>query len=459
MTNKKQQKRKPKTTREIAFLALYEILEEEAFSHLVIRKTLRQASGLEEREKAFIMRLIRGTVEYVLTLDTILNRFSKVKVHKMKPAIRTILRMSVYQMQYMDAVPVHAICNEAVQMTIWQNLSGLKGYVNGVLRAMGRAKTLLPAVDAEKEPIAYLSLAYSVPEWLVSMLERTYGMDKTEQILKSQMQPEPVSVWCNTLCQSLSLLQEKLQKEGFEPEPLPYQLSGFYLHHVNGLEESSAFKEGAFLIQDVSSMLAGEVTAPKKNDFVMDVCAAPGGKSLHTAIMLEGTGKVQAADLTQQKVALITQTVRRTGIANVETIVWDAKQFRPEMEEKADIVIADLPCSGLGIVGRKPEIKYRVQEQDIQALAKLQKEILSVVWQYVKPGGRLIYSTCTITPEENEKNYEWLLENYPMEREDLKLYLSEELHSDTTSRGFLQLLPGVHQCDGFFVASAKRRSK
>lgn len=462
MTNQRQQKqkrKKPKTIREIAFFALYEILEQHAFSHLVIRSTLKQYSELEERDRAFLMRLIRGTVERVLTLDAILNHFSKVKVHKMKPAIRTILRMSVYQLQYMDAVPAHAVCNEAVKLTVWQNLSGLKGYVNGVLRAVSRQRDLFPQANANQQPSLYLSLKYSVPEWLVHMLIQTYGFVQTEQVLQAQMQPEPVAVWCNTLCQSLETLYEKLQQEGLQPEALPYQLAGFYLQNVSHLEESASFQEGAFLIQDVSSMLAGEVTAPKREDLVLDVCAAPGGKALHTAIMMEGTGKVQAADLTKQKIDLICQTVARTGLKNIQAIVWDAREFRADMAEQADLVIADLPCSGLGIIGRKPEIKYRIQEEDIHALAMLQREILSVVWQYVKPGGRLVYSTCTMTPEENQQNYEWFLGNYPMERESLDIYLSEELHSDTTSKGFIQLLPGIHKCDGFFIGAAKRRDK
>ena len=206
-------------------------------------------------------------------------------------------------------------------------------------------------------------------------------------------------------------------------------------------------------------MIAGEVSAPKPNDFIIDVCAAPGGKSLHAALAMEGSGYVLSCDLTLAKVQLIDENKTRLGVKNLQTKVQDARVLSQDLIEKADIVIADLPCSGLGIIGRKPEIKYRINDEQIKELSQLQREILEVVWKYVKPGGRLIYSTCTLSKEENEENYSWFIKNHPFESESLDKYLPEELHTENTKNGWLCLLPGIHKSNGFFVSSMVRKAK
>jgi 16S rRNA (cytosine967-C5)-methyltransferase len=354
--------------------SLYEILEEGKFSHLVIRETLDKHKELEKQDKSFYTRLVKGTIERKITLDYIINNYSKTKVAKMKPYIRTILRMSVYQICYMSQIPDHAVCNEAVKLTTKKGYAGLKGFVNGVLRTIAREKDNFTFPDKEKEFDRYLQVQYSLPEWLVNRMIAQLGKELAETIAKAQLEEEKVSVWC--------------PKQNLEGEPLPYGLSGVYFEG-----EMSKLKD--FLVQDVSSMIAGEVTLPRKGNLIVDVCAAPGGKSLHAAMAMEGTGQVISCDLTEAKVRLIEENRKRLHINNLTTNVRDARQLCKELIGKADIVIADLPCSGLGIISRKPEIKYRVNNEQIRELASLQREILEVVWQYVKPGGRLIYSTCT----------------------------------------------------------------
>ena len=421
-------------TRKMACNSLYEILEENKFSHLVIRETLDKNKELTRQDKSFYSRLVKGTIERRITIDYLIDSISKTKVRKMKPYIRTILRMSVYQIYYMDQIPDHAVCNEAVKLTVKKGYSGLKGFVNGVLRNLIRNKD---KIVFPSDPNQYLQVVYSLPEWLANRLILQYGFETAKKIANAQLKEERVSVWC---------------PDGeLEGEPLPYGLKGIYLTEYN------LDKLKNYLVQDVSSMIAGEVTSPKPNDFVVDVCAAPGGKSLHAALAMKGSGQVLSCDLTSAKVQLIDENKKRLGVKNLETKVQDARVLVEELVEKADIVIADLPCSGLGIIGRKPEIKYRVDDSQIRELALLQREILEVIWKYVKPGGRLVYSTCTLSREENEENYRWFLENHPFEAENLNGYLPEELHTENTKNGWLCLLPGIHKSNGFFVSSMVRK--
>ena len=209
----------------------------------------------------------------------------------------------------------------------------------------------------------------------------------------------------------------------------------------------------------VSSSLVCRAAAPKKGDFVLDVCGAPGGKSLHMADLLKGTGMVEARDLTFQKVALIEENISRSGFSNIRAKVWDALEPDEEMKGQADIVLADLPCSGLGIIGRKPDIKYRMTREGCQELSDLQKEILSVVWEYVKSGGTLVYSTCTISRAENQENLEWFLREFPFETVDISGRVGGVFEEKTAKMGYLQLLPGRHPSDGFFLAVLKRKQE
>lgn len=249
---------------------------------------------------------------------------------------------------------------------------------------------------------------------------------------------------------------ERLKEEGVEVKISPYLPYALELSGYDHLEALSTFREGFYQVQDVSSMLVAAAASPKEGDFCLDVCAAPGGKSLHLADLLKGTGMVEARDLTEYKVGLISENIARSGMENIRVKQWDALVFDDSMKEKADIVIADLPCSGLGIIGRKKDIKYKASLEGLKSLAALQRQILETVSGYVKPGGTLIYSTCTVNAGENEENFKWFTEKFPFEPVSLNDVLCKELHSETTAKGCLQLLPGVHKSDGFFLAKLKR---
>lgn len=443
-----------------AFRVLYHVLEEGRFSHIELQQMYEEFPNLEERDKAFIQRTVRGTLEHLYEIDAAINSVSKTKVKKQKKEIRTILRMSVYHLLYMDSIPARAVCNEAVKLTAYIKFVSLKGFVNGVLRNISRNLEAgyhpLKEVKDHKE---LLHLKYSMPEWIIKELEKTMDLSQMEIMFQAMSETVRLSVLNNPLKQTLSELEKELSEEGMECIPLPYGIKGFYLQKVNHLERTEAFLQGHFMIQDVSSMLQGMVTAPKQDQYIIDLCAAPGGKSFHAALAMMDTGMVDSGDIGEAKIRMLEENSKRLGLHNVRISHRDAAVFHEELIGKADIVIADLPCSGLGIMGRKPEIRYNLKSEDITALAGLQREILSQAWQYVKPGGRLIYSTCTLSKAENYDNYSYIIEELPFCAESLDAYLPDELQGESTKKGYLQLIPGLHACDGFFIASAVRKQE
>ena len=432
-------------------------IEEGEHSHIAIRSALSKYQFLARQERAFITRVCEGTLEYRIQIDYILDSFSKVTVDKMKPPIREILRSAVYQLRYMDSVPDSAVCNEAVKLTQRKGFYNLKPFVNGVLRTIAREMDQVKFPSREENLVRSLSVEYSMPEQLVERWLEAYGEETTEKILKDFLEEKPLTVRCRTYLNSQEAIVKSLTDQGVKVEPAPYlpyacHISGF--DHILALD---AFINGKILVQDVSSMLVAEAADPQKGDYVIDVCAAPGGKSLHVGDKMEGFGTVDARDVSQYKVNLIEENIRRTNSINVQAKVQDATIFDQESELLADIVLADVPCSGYGVIGKKPDIKYRVTPQKQEEIVILQRTILDRAANYVKPRGTLIFSTCTIAKEENEENMMWFLQNYPFKLESLDPCLPEELHSETTALGYLQLLPGVHKTDGFFIAKFRRK--
>ncbi|MGN0507345.1 MAG: 16S rRNA (cytosine(967)-C(5))-methyltransferase RsmB [Lachnospiraceae bacterium] len=444
--------------RELAFQILYRVAEEGEYSHLVLTRVLREAGGLEKRDRAFITRLCEGTLERLITVDYMLNHFSKTKTEKMKPVIRTILRMSAYQMFYMDSVPDSAVCNEAVKLAKKKGFSGLSGFVNGVLRNMARSRTKIESEsffpDKNTEPVRYFSIRYSLPEWLCEYFVTAYGTELAEKIAAGCLRNPETTIRVNETKISAETLRKRLCAQNITVKEGAYVPGAMSLSEYDSLESLPEFREGMFQVQDESSMLVAYTAGLKKGDTVVDVCAAPGGKALHAAQLLEnlGGGTVRARDLSAGKTALIEENKARHGTKNLTVEVWDALRPDESLYETADVVIADLPCSGIGIMAKKPEIRYRMTKEAQTELADLQRRILAVVQRYVKPGGILMYSTCTINKEENEKNAAYLAREFGFRIESLAERLPEPLKNEVSEDGTLQLLPGVHDCDGFFIA-------
>ena len=443
-------------TRELVLGVLLEVTRDGEYSHISLRNVLTKYQYLDKRDRAFITRVVEGTLEHMIEIDYIINQFSKVKVNKMKPVIRNILRSAVYQLKYMDSVPNSAACNEAVKLATKKGFANLKGFVNGVLRSIERSLEHITYPD-EANLLEYLSVKYSMPEWILKQWLAQYDRATVEKMLADFQTEKPTTIRVNRNVATKELLTESLQKQGVHVENHPYLPDALWISSYDYLADLDSFRNGAFHVQDISSMLVAHLANPKEGDRVIDVCAAPGGKSLHMAELLCGTGHVEARDLTDYKVNLIWENIRRSGMRNIEAVRQDATVFDEESVEKADIVVADLPCSGLGVLGKKTDLKYKMTEQTQKELVSLQREILSTVKSYVKPGGTLIYSTCTIHDAENMGNVKWFLsENNEFELVSVREDLCEELSRSVRNEGCLQLLPGIHKSDGFFIAKFKK---
>ncbi len=428
--------------REIVLDTLLEIERNKVYSNQLVKAVLDKYDYLESQDKRFIKRLTEGCIERRIELDYYLNQYASVPVNKMKPLIRCLMRMGVYQILYMDSIPDAAACNEAVKLAVKRKFVNLKGFVNGVLRKIASNKDSLPLPDAEKEPLQYLSVEYSMPEWIVEMWLQEYGKDDTQTILEGLSVIHPVSVRFRTdltVAERATYIQawEQMGAVVQESTLLPYV---YTLTGVDGISSLKGFEEGVFTVQDASSAWSVEAAKIKVTDICMDICAAPGGKTMLAA---EKVAQVLSRDVSEYKVELIQENCRRMQIEEkVITEVWDATVYDTKKQEYADVVLMDVPCSGLGVMGKKRDIKYHVTPQSLESLTQLQKQIVESSWQYVKKGGILLYSTCTIHKKENQDMVKWICENFPFDLEEDR-----------------QFLPGFDQADGFYYARLRRRTE
>lgn len=460
-------------SREIVLDILLSLEREEQFANKLIKAVLDKYDYLSMQEKSFIKRVAEGTIERQLELDYYLDTFSTVPVRKMKPLIRCLMRMSVYQLLYMDGTPDSAVCNEACKLAGKRKFVNLKGFVNGVLRKIAGQKDSLPLPDKKTQRTLYLSIRYSTPLWLVEMWGSEYGYEVTERLLEGLLDVQPV-----TLRFSTALSEEELERavKAIENCGVCLKRSGYlpYVYtaaHLEGVQGLPGFEEGLFTVQDVSSVLSVEAAGITKKDFVVDVCAAPGGK---TVLAAEKADKVLSRDVSEHKCDLIEENIARMQAGNVVVQVFDATVADEGLKEQADVLIMDVPCSGLGVIGKKQDIKYHADEEGLKSLSALQKQIVENCWQYVKPGGTLLYSTCTINSEENEKMVRWILDNLPFEPGKLTDYIPKKLWEEKEevkrlTKGnarktdeqvdscSIQLLPGFMASDGFFFARLVRR--
>lgn len=460
--------------REIPLEILLALEREKQYSNRLIKDVLDKYDYFDTRDKAFIKRVTEGTLERQQELDYYLNHFSSLPVKKMKPLIRCLLRMSVYQLLYMDAVPDSAVCNEACKLAARRGFGALRGFVNGVLRNISRNKDNLPLPDEEREPLRYLAVRYSLPEWLAEYWLEEYGREITTAMAAGLMEIHPVSLrFCSGLStEEIGELVNKMEKTGAVLRESPYLPRIRLLEHGDNISAMPGFPEGKWTVQDVSSALAVELAGIRETDFVMDVCAAPGGKSLLAA---EKADRVLCRDVSGEKTALIQENIARMGAKNMEIQIRDARCFDEACAGKADVVLLDVPCSGLGVMGRKRDIKHRVDREGMKSLIALQREIVGVCSRYVKPGGTLLYSTCTVNPEENEEMVRFitgelglipvsleamlppLLLKQKKETEALRSRQGKDHGLTEEERGAcIQLLPGYMEADGFFIAKFSR---
>ena len=446
--------------RELVLDILLELSKQNEYSNVLIASVLEKYDYLDSKEKAFVKRVSEGTIERRIQIDYVLDLFSKVPVRKMKPLIRELLRMSCYQIMFMEKIPDAAVCNEAVKLAKKRGFHSLQGYVNGVLRAIVRGRGQIVYPDRKTAYHDYLSILYSMPLWLVEHFCNAYGDERCEKILQSFLQRGAVSI---RLSETLGEDErERLiaawRKEGVEVRKSPWLLYAVEVEKADGIRSLAGYTDGAFAVQDVSSMLVAEAAGIRQGNTVIDVCAAPGGKALHAAAKLAGTGQVIACDVTNYKTDKIEENRARLRMENVSVKVRDARIRDDGMIGKADVLIADVPCSGLGVIGKKQDIKYRVTPESVQQVVQLQKEIVGNVIQYLKPTGTMMYSTCTMNPAENEEMVDWICKEFGMETVSMAQYMPGTLKEEA-DKGYLQLLPGIHGTDGFFIAKLRKQVK
>ena len=451
--------------REIALCILLEITENDRKSHTILKEKFEESKRLgvmpDSRDRAFTERLVVGTLDRLITIDTVLGRFLRRPLRMLKPVIRGILRTGVYQLMYMDRVPASAACNEAVALTKLHGLEGLGSFVNGVMRAVARE---IEANGAKVTVFEEDWQRYSLPKWLCRMITEQYGEERSAGIFEAFLQERPETLRFNLSRtgstdpeEAERMIAESLRNDGAVLRRLDYHkllaeagqslpegmLPVVYEAEGSGdITRTESFRKGWVTVQDPSSALVAACAAPSKNDYIIDVCAAPGGKALALAdrlMLLGGRGVVDARDVSAQKVALLEENVRRCGFANIRTSVRDALKPDEDSYYRADILIADLPCSGIGVIAKKPDIKLNLEAFSIGELQQLQRDILVNISRFVKPRGRLIYSTCTITEEENEQNVRWAADR-------LGFILKSEW----------KLLPSG-ECDGFYIAVLEKR--
>ena len=452
--------------REAVLEILTGIREKGIYSHIAVKEMLDRCEreGMDRRQRAFVKRLTEGVIERRIELDDVLRRYAK-KGARIRPVIRDILRMGIFQILYMDSVPDSAACNEAVILTKKYGKKELSGFVNGLLRNVVRDKDAgkLTADSApaggELSGTGELSRRYSMPEWIVSMWQEQLGEEETEKLLEALLKVRPVAIRFDDRCSQARReeILTQMAEKGVKAEkghylPYCYELTG-----TDSIQELPGYREGAWTVQDESSMMVAEAVGLAGGETVYDVCAAPGGKAMHCASKLlagndgaSGKGTVHAFDLSKGKTAQILKNVRRMHLPNVIVEQRDALISVPEEAGKADVLLCDLPCSGLGVIGRKRDIKYHATPKQLAELAQLQKDILRSAVPYLKEGGVLIYSTCTINAGENSEIAEFIEKELGMCPDPLAPYLPETVPGIKGSQ--LQLLPHVHGTDGFFLA-------
>ncbi len=445
-------------SREIMLDALLEMERSKSYSSKLIKAVLDKYDYLGSQEKSFMKRVLEGTLERRIELDYYLNFYSSVPVQKMKPLIRCLMRMSVYQLLYMDNVPDSAVCNEACKLAQKRKFTNLKGFVNAVLRKIAQNKENLPLPDAGKEPEEYLSVKYSMPKWLVQLWIASYGNALTEQMLKGLLGIHPVSLRFDSRLseEEREWYLQQMKAQGVSLTQSKYLPYVYTAENTDNISLLPGFAEGAFTVQDVSSALAVEAAGIGSKDFVMDICAAPGGK---TILVSEKAGKVLSRDVSFDKLDYIQENLQRMQRTNVNTEVYDARCRDERFIGKADVLMMDVPCSGLGIIGKKRDIKYNVSPQGLDSIVELQKEIITNSWEYVRPGGILLYSTCTIHSRENEEMVDWITSRFPFQAVSLQGRVPEVLLQGQMGNHGLQLLPGVMEADGFFFAVLRRNEE
>ncbi len=435
--------------RETALEVLMQIERANAWSDGSLKRTIAK-NQLDSRDAALATRLSYGVIQNRILLDYYISCYCTQKAERLEPVIRNILRLGGYQILFMDKIPHRAAVNEAVEMTKKAGRPKATGMVNAVLRKFVANWMNMP--DLPQETTEYLSVRYSHPRWLVKRLVDLLGVEETEAYLKANNEAVPTTIQTNRLKTTSEELAKELKQSGAAVEKHPWLEDCFEVSGTGDLESLTAFAEGRFMVQDAAARLVAVVAAPAQDAKVLDVCAAPGGKSFALAIDMHDQGQIVSCDIHPHKLKLIESGAARLGITSVRAALADGREHHAAWQQTADLVVADVPCSGLGIIRKKPDIRYK-NPKELAQLPQIQMDILENASTYVRSGGRLIYSTCTVLPEENEcVTEEFLARHIDFELEPFSLPLPVG-----SSNGHLTLWPQRFGTDGFYICRMRRK--
>ncbi len=438
-------------TRNLAFKVLISVEQNGAYSAIALNNSIKE-NKLSPLDASFMSSLVYGVLERKLLLDHIIKQYSKIPLKKIELKTKIILRLGILQLLFMDKIPESAAVNESVKLAKKNKLQKSAGFINGILRNITRAEIKYTLPDKNKDKANYLSINYSCPRDIVELWIKSYGDSITETVLKSLSGRPELTARVNTLKTTSEKLIEEFKSEGVEAELSKLEANALTLKNTGSVEKLKAFKDGKLYIQDLSSQLCVKALDPQPRDVMLDVCSAPGGKSFTSAQYMKNRGKIYAFDIYEHKLKLIEKSAERLGITCIITDVRNASEDKRELP-LADRVLCDVPCSGLGIMNRKPEIRYKENILD-SSLPKLQYKILCNSSKFVAVGGTLIYSTCTLNPAENNENAERFLEEHP-DFEPVKIDLDVKRAVDEPEN-MLTLFPKINPSDGFFIAAFRR---
>lgn len=433
-------------SRDISLSILNKFDYDDAYVNKLLADTFKNKT-IENKDKGLINELVLGSIENRYLLDFIISQFSNIKIKKMSVSVRNILEMGTYQLLFLDKIPDSAVCNESVKLAK-KYASRSSGFINAVLRNISRNKESIKYPDKTGDKIEYLSIYYSFPKWIVEKLADQFGFEFCEDILKSSSKPYSPAIRANILKApgdgagkvKTDEFIDILKSENINIAAHDNIKNCFLVDGKIDINKSESYKNGLYTIQNSSSQLAAIILNPKPGEVVIDACAAPGGKTAHIAELMENKGLVLAFDIYEHKIDLINKSAKRLGIDIIKAVKHDSSIFEPKFKEYADKVLVDAPCSGFGVIHTKPDIKWHRDEKDIKELIKIQENILSVSSKYVKKGGTLVYSTCTILKDENE----FQISNFLSENTDFKL-ISEK-----------RLFTHIDGGSGFYIAKLKR---
>ncbi len=445
------------TPRETALKILYNVEKNKAYVNLELKKQL-QNNDYKTVDKGLITELVYGITKNKIKIDYVIKKFSSIRIKKISTWVLSILRMGIYQILYLDKIPDSAACNESVKLAKRYGHHASVKFVNGLLRNVTRNKENIKFPEKKQNPVEYISVTYSHPQWMVEEWKKEFGIDFTEDLCKANNEVPELIVRTNTLKITRDELVDILKEEGIHVKEGKYNEDALILPGVGNIETLSAFCKGLFQVQDESSMLVAKVLNPKPNELVIDACCAPGGKTTHIAQLMQNSGQIIGWDIHPHKIKLVESTATRLGIKNITAKEKDATILSENLIGKADRVLVDAPCSGLGIIRRKPDIKWKKTNTHLEDIVSLQQKILNESSKYVKPGGVLVYSTCTVEERENMGVVEAFLDSHKeFQLDPLKPYLNEQIKKDSILKGYVQLFPNIDQTDGFFICRMKRQ--